>query len=143
MATIQDAKNLNKLLLEELVRSFMTHEINMKKHQEVEKINNMEFKGSTNDNEEEKKLRWKYLIPNKFMNYIWNLRRFRGEGLIQKKCPWMQKKKSNSGNIEWEWRRLHRRRIIKWGCQHMIQCFRRKWSWGKFFFKSWWFAKCF
>ena len=35
----------------------MTHEINTKKHQEVEKINNMEFKGSTNDNEEEKKLR--------------------------------------------------------------------------------------
>ena len=36
VTTIQEAKNLTKLLLEELIESLMTHEIIIKSHQDVE-----------------------------------------------------------------------------------------------------------
>ena len=51
---IQEAKDLTKLPLEELIGSLMTHEINLNNHQRVEENKkSISFKASTNDNEEE------------------------------------------------------------------------------------------
>ena len=51
---IQEAKDLTKIPLEELIGSLMTHEINLNNHQRVEENKkSIAFMASTNDDEEE------------------------------------------------------------------------------------------
>ena len=54
VTTIQEAKDLTKLSLEELIGSLMTYEINLSNHQRVEENKkSIAFMASTNDDEEE------------------------------------------------------------------------------------------
>ena len=54
MVVIQEAKDLTKLLLEELIGSLMTHEINLNNHQRVEENRkSIAFMASINDDDEE------------------------------------------------------------------------------------------
>ena len=53
VTAIQEAKDLTKLPLEELIGSLMTHEINLNNHQRVkENKKNIDFKASKNDDDE-------------------------------------------------------------------------------------------
>ena len=54
MTTIQEAKDLTKLSLEELNGSLMTYEINLNNHKKVEENKkSITFMASTNDDEDE------------------------------------------------------------------------------------------
>ena len=53
VTAIQEAKDLTKLPLEELIGSLMTHQINLNNHQRVkENKKNIDFKASKNDDDE-------------------------------------------------------------------------------------------
>ena len=72
VVVVQEVKDLSKLLLEELMRSFITYEINMNKYQEVKrKKNDISFKTSTIDDEEDESENEEFdLISKKLMEYI-------------------------------------------------------------------------
>ena len=72
VVVVQEVKDLSKLLLEELIRSLMTYEINMNKYQEVKrKKNDISFKTSTIDDEEDESENEEFdLISKKLMEYI-------------------------------------------------------------------------
>ena len=78
MTAIQEAKDLNTLLLEELLGSLMTHELSMNQHQEdeVKKKRTIALKSTalpddeTDDTEDEEQDEEMALIPQRFKKFL-------------------------------------------------------------------------